>query len=289
MHWRDRPGGGGTGGGGGDPFTVVAPVTMLDEKVTGYIMKHAASSGRQIRAALGCQLRDLRPSLARLSAAGRIACDTGLRSAKLWSVTTSGSPPATPMFEPVEPVLVHATGSVNVYGVEPDEPVLVQPVQTLVNQTTEPDDLNQTPEPDGLHGDLPLASTENTPPPLPTGGAGEPAKHEKSCPKCFGTGLDAVGKPCDWDEYQEQRKNKVQVRWAAGQAPPDGAHTCAICGRYNGKAISFPDGVYTAIIPTGDDTCVRCQACDHARAAGQPAPGVRDHDMCWTANEGTVH
>ena len=60
-------------------------------------------------------------------------------------------------------------------------------------------------------------------------------------------------------------------------------------GRYNGKAISFPDGVYTTIIPTGDDTCVRCQACAHARAAGQHAPGVRDHDVCWTANEGTVH
>ena len=123
-------GGGGPWGGGGDPFTAVAPVNLLDQKVVDYIMQHQKSSGRQIRAALGCQLRDLRPSLARLSAAGRIACDTGLRSAKLWSVTTSGSPPATPMFEPVEPVLVHATGSVNVYGVEPDEPVLVQPVQT---------------------------------------------------------------------------------------------------------------------------------------------------------------
>ena len=165
-------GGGGPEGGGSDPFTVVAPVTLLDEKVTGYLMQHAASSGRQIRAALECQLRDLRPSLTRLSATGRIACDTGPRSAKLWSVTTSGSPPATPMFEPVEPVLVHATGSVNVYGVEPVEPVLVHPVQTLVNQTPEPDDLNQSPEPDDLHGgDLPLAGSENTPPPSPQGGA----------------------------------------------------------------------------------------------------------------------
>ena len=165
-------GGGGPEGGGGDPFTVVAPaITMLDETVTGYIMKHPESSGRQIRAALGCQLRDLGPSLTRLSAAGRIACNTGLRSAKLWSVTTSGSPPATPMFEPVEPVLVHATGSVNVYGVEPVEPVLVQPVQTLVNQTPEPDDLNQTPD------------TE---------------KHETSCPGgCCGSGKDCMGKPCN--------------------------------------------------------------------------------------------
>ena len=216
-------GGGGPEGGGGDPFTAHGPApTMLDETVNGYVMKNPKSSGRQIRAALGCQLRDLRPSLARLSAAGRIACDTGLRSAKLWSVTTSGSPPATPMFEPVEPVLVHATGSVNVYGVEPDEPVLVQPVQTLVNQTTEPDDLNQTPEPDGLHGDLPLASTENTPPPLPTGGAGEPAKDHEAmaelakhvgCLACRGTGLDGQGNPCgqDWymDPHGERQKRGV--------------------------------------------------------------------------------
>ena len=26
------------------------------------------------------------------------------------------------------------------------------------------------------------------------------AKHAKSCPKCFGSGLDAVGKPCDYVE-----------------------------------------------------------------------------------------
>ena len=142
--------------------------------------------------------------------------------------------------------------------------------------------------------DRPLAGSENTPPPPPTGGWGEPAKdadvkHEKSCPKCFGTNRDAGGKPCDWDEYVEQRKNKVQVRWAAGQAPPDGADRCAICSRWDGKTIGYDDGSYTVKIPRGDDTCVRCQACAHARAAGQLEPGVRDHDVCWTANEGTVH
>ena len=37
---------------------------------------------------------------------------------------------------------------------------------------------------------------ENTPPPSPQGGCSEQAvvKHEKSCPKCFGKGLDAFGK-----------------------------------------------------------------------------------------------
>ena len=48
--------------------------------------------------------------------------------------------------------------------------------------------------------DLPFADSENSPHHLHTGGSGEPAKHEKSCPKCFGTGLDAVGKPCDYVE-----------------------------------------------------------------------------------------
>ena len=66
-------------------------------------MKSPASSGRQIRTALGCQLRDLRPSLARLAGARLIGCEAGPHAAKLWSVTTSGSQPATPMFEPDDP------------------------------------------------------------------------------------------------------------------------------------------------------------------------------------------
>ena len=87
-----------------------------------------------------------------------------------------------------------------------------------MNQTPEPDDLNQTPEPDDLHGDLPLASTENTPPPLPTGGAGEPAKDEamakhRGCLTCRGTGFDGQGKPCgqDWylDPHGERQKRGV--------------------------------------------------------------------------------
>ena len=77
------------------------------------------------------------------------------------------------MFEPDEPDPVHTSDSVNVYGVEPDEPDPVQPVQTLVNQTPEPDDL------------LRCDNKEK---------GKAVAKHAKSCPKCFGSGLDAVGK-----------------------------------------------------------------------------------------------
>ena len=41
---------------------------------------------------------------------------------------------------------------------------------------------------------------EKHPPPSPQGGGSEQAvvKDEKSCPKCFGKGLDAFGKPCDY-------------------------------------------------------------------------------------------
>ena len=45
-----------------------------------------------------------------------------------------------------------------------------------------------------------LASAKKTPTPSPQGGGSEQAvvKHEKSCPKCFGNGLDAFGKPCNY-------------------------------------------------------------------------------------------
>ena len=284
-------GGKGPTGGGGDPFTAHGPApTLLDQKVVDYIMQHQKSSGRQIRAALGCQQRDLRPSLTRLSAVGRIACDTGLRSAKLWSVTTSGSPPATPMFEPVEPVLVHATGSVNVYGVEPDEPVLVQPVQTLVNQTPEPDDLNRSREPDDLLvDDRPLAGTENTPPAPPPGGAGEPAKDHKAmakhvgCLRCGGTGFDGQGKPCgqDWymDPHGERQKRGV----------PPVTHTSGI------KKWDDATSTWVDTVPSGDVWNVGLSNGLHLSDGTSVTDG--DQRVHWgegwndieLENEGTVH
>ena len=107
MHWRNRPGGGVTGGGGDDPFFLGVPRDPLDVRIKGYLMQHTASSGRDIRAALGCQQRDLRPALDRLAEGGDIESHKGARSAVLWSVTSTGSQPHDPMFEPLEPVLVH--------------------------------------------------------------------------------------------------------------------------------------------------------------------------------------
>ena len=106
MHWGNRPGGGGPEGGGDDPFFLGVPSDPLDVRIKGYLMQHPASSGRDIRAALGCQARDLRPALDRLAKGGDIERQTGARSAGLWSVTSTGSQPHDPMFEPLEPVLV---------------------------------------------------------------------------------------------------------------------------------------------------------------------------------------
>lgn len=100
------PGGGSTGG-GHDPFFLGVPGEPLDARIRGYLMQHPASSGRHIRAALGCQQRDLRPALDRLAGGGEIESHKGPRGAGLWTVTLTGSPTANPIFEPLEPVPVH--------------------------------------------------------------------------------------------------------------------------------------------------------------------------------------
>ena len=174
-----KPTGGNGPTGEGDPFTAHGPApTMLDETVNGYIMQHAESSGRQIRAALGCQQRELQPSLARLSVAGQITSKEGPRKAKLWSVATSGSPTGSPIFEPDEP-----DEPDNENGGKPDKlDRPVQLVQTLTKETPEPD------EPDdlsicrgtdrpvhdiGSSGEqrLPLALAKVTTAPTPRGGS----------------------------------------------------------------------------------------------------------------------
>ena len=272
-----------TGGGGADPFTVGTPVNPLDEKITGYLMAHPEGvSQKAVAVAVGGRKQTI---VARLNLLA--VRDTTDKLFRLKGVPTEAVPIGggehgnTVVFPPVPP-----NGNRGGTGVFPCSPPNREHRAGTGSGNTV---VREHPT-----WDRSLAGSENTPPPTPTGGWGEPAKdadvkHEKSCPGgCLGTNIDAFGETCTGVSRLEKRK-EVQVRWADSQAPPDGAHTCAICGKYNGKAISFPDGVYTAIIPTGDDTCVRCQACAHARAAGQLEPGVRDHDVCWTANEGTVH
>ena len=103
---RSTPGGGPEGG-GGDPFFLGVPREPMDIRVRGYIMQHPEASGRHIRAALGCQQRDLRPALDRLAGGGEIESHKGPRGAVLWTVTSTSSQPIDLLFEPVEPVPVH--------------------------------------------------------------------------------------------------------------------------------------------------------------------------------------
>ena len=175
-----KPTGGKGPTGEGDPFTAHGPApTLLDEAANDYIMQHPESSGRQIRAALGCQQRELQPSLARLEVAGQITSTEGPRKAKLWSVETSGSPTGSPIFEPDEP-----DEPDNENGGEPEKPDRpVQLVQTLTKETPEPDEPDDLPlcrgtdrpvHDIGSSGEqrLPLAGAKTTMPSPPRGGAG---------------------------------------------------------------------------------------------------------------------
>ena len=179
-----KPTGGKGPTGEGDPFTAKGPApTLIDETLNDYIMQHPESSGRQIRAALGCQQRELQPSLARLEVARRIASKEGPRKAKLWSVATSGSPTGSPIFEPDEP-----DEPDNENGGKPNKPDRpVQLVQTLTKETPEPDEPDDLPlcrgtdrpvHDIGSSGEqrLSLAGAKVTMPPIAGGGAGALAK-----------------------------------------------------------------------------------------------------------------
>ena len=275
-----------TGGGGADPFTISAPVNPLDEKITGYLMAHPEGvSQKAVALAVGGRKQTIVARLNLLAVRDTTDKLFRLKGVPAEAVPIGGGEHGnTGVFPPVPP-----NGNRGGTGVFPCSPPNREHRTGTGSGNTV---VREHPT-----GDLPLANSETSPPPPPQGGQfdgenqADVAKHvakHAGCLRCNRTGFDRQGKRCSQDWYMDQRGER-QKRWADGQAPPEGVHTCAICGRWNGKAISFADGVYTVIIPPGDDTCVRCQACAHARAAGQLEPGVRDHDVCWTANEGTVH
>ena len=136
-----------TGGKGptgeGDPFTAKGPApTMLDTRVIDYIMQHPKSSGRKISEGIECNQRELRPALARLSVAGRIASEEGPRRSILWSVTTTSPSETTDMDGPPESSVpsvppnefgtLDSLGTLNKNGAERDKQNRVYPVyQTL--------------------------------------------------------------------------------------------------------------------------------------------------------------
>ena len=234
-------------GGGDDPFTIGAPVNPLDAKITGYLMRNpeGATQNAVLKAVSGARRATL---LDRLKVVGTLGTD------KLWRRTTNAlSPPPKQVSPESQPGGGENRGSGWVVPVSPTNGYRGG-TSTGTSPGYQYPPIGEPPSgtSTGPHLGEPVAGTENTPPPPPTGGAGEPAKDHEGCSKCGGEGLDCVGKPCDWG---------LQVGWTDGQAPPRGAERCAECRRSDGKAVSWPPGVYTVF--------VRCLACTPAGASGQ--------------------
>ena len=203
-----------TGGGGADPFTVGTPVNPLDEKITGYLMANPQGvSQKAVALAVGGRkqtvvarlnllaVRETTDKLFRLKGVPAEAVPIG--GVEHGNTACSGVFP--PMGTGAEqgcsrvPTLIGNTGREHGSG-------------TRCGNT----DREHT------HVDQPLAVAKTTPPPLPTGGAGEPAKDPEAmaelakhvgCLACRGTGLDGQGNPCsqDWymDPHGERQKRGV--------------------------------------------------------------------------------
>ena len=190
-------------GGGDDPFKIVTPVDPHDTKITEYLMAHPEGvSQRDVLKACGGKRRAT--MAARLKAVGALGTD------ELWRTpeqvlpeaqTGGGENRVTGGVLPVLPANGNRGG--NTTG-NVTHPIGVTPPVTFPGNTP------------GTHltvPDLvPLAGTKNPPPTPPQGDVKgtrfcgdnkakvEPVavNHEKSCPKCFGKGLDAFGNPCNY-------------------------------------------------------------------------------------------
>ena len=186
------------GGGGADPFTDGTPVNPLDSKITGYLMAHPGGvTLRAIRQAVpgrACQVD------ARLKLVGERGPD------QLWRL--NGAPcPAADTGGGGNADTVCPVGVSDPLSHCPDTPGHgVSHVSQPIGDTVPGHGVRDTVSGHGVrdtvsgHGvwDMSLAWAKTTTPPLPTGGSGEPAKDHEGCPKCFGSGLDAGGKPCDY-------------------------------------------------------------------------------------------
>ena len=193
-------------GGGDDPFNVGTPVNQLDEKITGYLM--ANPQGVSLRAIRQAVKGRASQTDARLKLVGECGPD------KLWRPNRGACPVAeiegggdtghTVSRDRVPP-LVPLAGHAGTHCVPP------------IGDTGSGHGVRDTVAGHGRGDhptvDRPLLASANPPPPTPPQGdvkgtlfcgdnkaKAEPVavNHEKSCPKCFGKGLDAFGNPCNY-------------------------------------------------------------------------------------------
>ena len=254
-------------GGGGDPFTVGEPVDPIDSQIKGFLMEYPEGvSQKAVRKAIrGARVARL---VARLKVVGTLGPD------KLWrcACTTPSPPPEQAVPDSQNPPI----GNSGTGGAVPAVPVNgnLGGTGTGTGTGTGSHPIGEPPTGTGSGNRLrePLAGTKNTTPPPPTGGSGprvqspdksvpprdeipnttvragtllggdndakggDVVKHDRGCPKCFGKGIDAFGKPCDYvkpigsGEHTEgiKRWDDATATWVDAVWPDD-------CGKQTGK------------------------------------------------------
>ena len=178
----------GGGGGGADPLTPSAP-HPLDEKIVEYLMANPGGSTQKAvrRAVRGERVDRL---VARLKAVGTLGAD------KLWRRATDA--PSPPPEQAVPDSQYKGVGNSGTGGAVPAVPVN--------------GNLGGTGTGTGSH---PIGNRLREPVPGTASGSrlweqvveakgDDAARHEKSCPRCLGGGLDAFGLPCDWRQASHQ-------------------------------------------------------------------------------------
>ena len=225
-------------GGGDDPFTAGTQVNPLDAPITGYLMANPQGvSLRAIRQAVKGRASEID---ARLKLVGECGPD------KLWrsndgmcpvAETEGGGDTGHTVSRECVPPLVPLPGHTRTHCVPP------------IGDTGSGHGVRDTVSGHGLVDhptvDRPLAGSDNTPPPLPTGGAGEPAKDEAvakhaGCLRCGGTGFDGQGKPCSQDWYLDQRGERQK------RGVPPVTHTTGV------KKWDDATGTWVDTVPDGE-------------------------------------
>ena len=177
------------GGGGADPFTTSAPVNPLNEKITGYLMANPQGvSQKAVALAVGGRKQTIVALLNLLAERDPIDKLFRLKGVPDEGVPIGGGEHGnTGVFRGVPP-----NGNRGGTGVFPCSPPYREHRAGTGSGNTV---IREHPT-----GDLPLAGTESTRHYPPQGGQAKvgDVTHEKSCPKCFGTGKDCVGNPCNY-------------------------------------------------------------------------------------------